>query len=232
METEDRNNATRCVFAWSGGKDSSMALARMLADPSFEVVGLVTAVTRDYDRVSIHGVRRTILLEQAVALALPIVEAELDAGTPNAGYEAAWRSAMRRARESFGDFSAVVYGDINLEDVRSYRTKLAEQDGLTPLFPLWGESTSDLAESFIQAGFEAWLTCVDTTQIPAHFAGRLFDHSLLSELPRTTDPCGENGEFHTCVVDGPIMAHRIAVKLGERTHRDNRFEYCDLIPGS
>lgn len=219
-----------------------MALAALRADPAVEVVGLVTTTTSTYDRISIHGVRRTILHAQSHALGLPVIEARIEPRADNATYEASWSAAITTAREELGTLGrrsgvegahgihGVAYGDLFLEDVRSFREGQARRLGYTPHFPLWGQDTGVLARRFIEQGYEAYLTCVDTTQLDASFAGRRFDAALLADLPSTVDPCGERGEFHTCVVDGPAFSSPVLVRLGERLLRDGRFEYCDLVP--
>jgi uncharacterized protein (TIGR00290 family) len=222
---------TPIVLAWSGGKDSTMALAALLADPMFRVVGLLTTVTPAYDRVSIHGVRRSILHAQGRALGLPVFEAALQPQSSNEAYERAWAAALEMARAALGPVRHIAYGDLFLEDVRAFREAQAVECGMTPVFPIWGEPTHELARRFIDAGYEAYLTCVDTTQLDAAFAGRRYDRRLLADLPPEVDPCGERGEFHTCVVHGPLFAEPMAVRVGERVRRDGRFEYCDLIPG-
>lgn len=218
------------LLAWSGGKDSSLALATLTADPGMQLVGLLTSVTPAYDRISIHGVRRAILYAQADSLGLPVFEAELAPGSSNEAYEAAWAAALTRARGQVGPVQHVAYGDLFLEDVRSFREAQSLRLDYTPLFPLWGLDTGKLAREFIAAGYEAYLTCVDTSQLGPDFAGRRFDASLLSDLPASVDPCGERGEFHTCVLGGPIFRIPIRAIPGERLRRDERFEYCDLIP--
>jgi uncharacterized protein (TIGR00290 family) len=221
----------RVLLAWSGGKDSSLALQALRADPAVEVVGLLTTVTPAYDRIAIHGVRRSILRAQGSSLGLPIVEAELAPGASNDDYIAAFGGALDAARQRFGGLDSVGYGDLFLEDVRAFRQQLAVRLGHGLRFPIWGFDTADLARRFINEGFQAYLSCVDTTQLDAAFAGRRFDHALLAELPSSCDPCGEKGEFHTCVVNGPIFSAPIHVTLGERILRDGRFQYCDLIDG-
>ncbi|MEO8448568.1 MAG: ATP-binding protein [Gemmatimonadota bacterium] len=218
------------LLAWSGGKDSSLALAALRADSSVRVVGLLTTVAPAYDRVSIHGVRRSILHAQAAALDVPVFEASLTPSSSNAQYDAAWATALSHAQAAVGPVVRIAYGDLFLEDVRRFREEQAIRLGYTPVFPLWGENTSALARRFIRAGYEAYLTCVDTTQLDASFAGRRFDDQLLVDLPPEVDPCGERGEFHTCVVAGPLFRRRIEVTVGARVRRDERFEYCDLVP--
>ncbi len=217
------------LLAWSGGKDSTMALAELAADPAVRVLGLLTTVSPAHDRISIHGVRRSILHAQARALELPVFEATLSPRSGNDDYDVAWKAALKQAQEALGPVRHIAYGDLFLEDVRSFREEQALRLDYAPLFPLWGQETSGLARHFIADGYEAYLTCVDTTQLAPAFAGRRFDTALLAELPATADPCGERGEFHTCVVAGPLFRQAIRVTIGDRVHRDDRFEYCDLM---
>lgn len=220
--------STPTLLAWSGGKDSALALAALRADPAVTVVGLLTTVTAGYDRISIHGVRRSILQAQAHTLNLPVFESVLQPTSSNAAYEHAWKGALATAREVLGPVRTVAYGDLFLEDVRQFRVDLGTRLDYDVRFPLWGRNTHALARQFISDGFDAYLTCVDSTQLSVEFAGRRFDMSLLADLPPTVDPCGENGEFHTCVVAAPIFRDAIPVRVGERVMRDGRFEYCDL----
>jgi len=216
------------ALAWSGGKDSSLALAALQNDPAFEPVALVTTVTGDYDRISMHGVRRSILEAQVRELRLPLVEATIPPAASNAIYEEAFAAALNSLRLMHPDLRHLAFGDLFLTDVRAYRERLLNQLGWTPVFPLWGRDTGRLAREFINQGFRAILTCVDTTQLEPEFAGREFDSALLADLPDAVDPCGERGEFHTCVYDGPIFRQPLLLERGERVQRDNRFEYCDL----
>jgi uncharacterized protein (TIGR00290 family) len=218
----------RAVVAWSGGKDSALALATLQRDTSVAVVGLVTAVTPGFDRISIHGTRRSILHAQSERLGLPLFEARLETGADNAAYEAAWASTLRQVRHELGAVQAIVYGDLFLEDVRAYRERQCQELGIEPWFPLWGQPTTTLAADAIRLGYRAYLTCVDTTQLDASFAGRRFDAALLNDLPASVDPCGERGEFHTCVVNAPTFTTAIDVARGERVLRDGRFCYCDF----
>jgi len=218
------------ILSWSGGKDSSLALAALRADPLYEVVALLTSVTRGYDRVSIHGVRRELLDAQVAALGLPLVEIELQPKSSNSAYETAFAEALDRLRIQFPTATTIAYGDLFLEDVREYRERVLSNTGFTPLFPIWGRETRELAEAFVDAGFVAHLVCVDTHQLAARFAGRPFDRTLLAELPSTVDPCGERGELHTFVSAGPIFERPIAVATGDVVLRDDRFAFCDLLP--
>jgi len=235
MFTNDMAEATgqraeRVVLSWSGGKDSALALAALRADPRFEVVALLTTVTAGYDRISIHGVRRSLLERQIRALGLPLHEIELQPSSSNAQYEAALERALQGVRQQYPDVRRVAFGDLFLEDVRQYREARLPRLGFECVFPIWGRSTTELAEEFIDAGFEARLVCVDTTQLDGSFAGRAFDRALLAELPPGVDRCGERGEFHTFVAAGPIFTAPVAYALGERVLRDGRFMYCDLLP--
>jgi uncharacterized protein (TIGR00290 family) len=221
---------TDVLLAWSGGKDSTLALARLRADPSMCVRALVTTVTAEYDRISIHGVRRELLERQAAAVGLPLVCARLAAASSNAAYETAWAAALDECALRFDGAVHVAYGDLFLEEVRAYREAQLQAIGRTPLYPVWGVNTERLAREFIDAGYRAVLTCVDTTQLDAKFAGREFDAALLAELPVGVDPCGERGEFHTFVYAGPHMIAPVPVVTGECVLRDGRFQYCDILP--
>jgi len=216
------------ALAWSGGKDSSLALAALRADPAVELISLLTTVTGDYERISIHGVRRTILEAQVSALGLPLIESSIPAAASNDLYEDAFAAALETLRRERPDVSHLAFGDLFLADVRAYRERLLARLGWTPVFPLWGRDTALLARQFVDQGYRAILTCVDTTQLAPEFSGREFDATLLAELPKTVDPCGERGEFHTCVYDGPIFQRPLRLERGERVRRDERFEYCDL----
>lgn len=216
------------VLSWSGGKDSALALDALSRDPSVEVVGLLTSVTRSYDRISVHGVRRTMLEAQVERLGLPLFEIPLDPGCTNDAYGAAFHTALGEIRRERPDATRIAFGDLFLEDVRGYRERLLARTGFEPMFPLWGLDTATLARRFIADGFSARLVCVDTTQLDAGFAGRLFDHQLLADLPVTTDPCGERGEFHTFVSDGPPFSGAIPYRVGETVLREDRFMFCDI----
>jgi uncharacterized protein (TIGR00290 family) len=192
------------------------------------VVSLLTTVTRDYDRISIHGVRRTILEAQVSAIGLPLIESSIPAAASNDLYEDAFASALEMMRRQHSDLSHLAFGDLFLADVRAYRERLLDWLGWTPVFPLWGKDTALLARQFVEQGYRAILTCVDTTQLAGEFAGREFDAALLDDLPAAVDPCGERGEFHTCVYDGPIFRQPLRLVRGDRVRRDERFEYCDL----
>jgi uncharacterized protein (TIGR00290 family) len=220
------------AVSWSGGKDSGLALAALRADPRVEVVALLTSVTRGYERVSIHGVRRALLEAQARALGVALHEVALEPACSNQAYEAAFRLGVEGLRAAHPALRRIAFGDLFLEDVRAYRERLLASLGMEPLFPLWGLDTRALAERFVADGYRARLVCVDTTQLAAEFAGRAFDAALLAELPASVDPCGERGEFHTFVSDGPMFDRPVPYVTGPVVLRDARFAYCDLLaPG-
>jgi uncharacterized protein (TIGR00290 family) len=175
-----------------------------------------------------HGIRRSVLDAQVAALELPLVEASIPASASNSIYEQALGSALAQLGGRYPDLRHLAFGDLFLEDVRAYRERVLSPLGWTPLFPLWGQDTAALARDFVALGYRAILTCVDTEQLAAEYAGREFDGALLSDLPAAVDPCGERGEFHTCVYAGPIFRHSLVLESGERVRRDGRFEYCDV----
>jgi uncharacterized protein (TIGR00290 family) len=216
------------ALAWSGGKDSTLALAALQADPGVEVVALVTTITQDFDRISIHGVRRAILEAQVRSIGLPLLESVIPAAASNAVYESALAETLADLRRQRPDVNRLAFGDLFLSDVRAYREELLSRLGWTPVFPLWAQDTAALARRFVASGYRAVLTCVDTTQLDPGFVGREFDATLLADMPIEVDPCGERGEFHTCVYDGPIFSEPLALQSGERIRRDGRFEYCDF----
>lgn len=216
------------ALSWSGGKDSLMALARLREDPSVEVVALLTAVTAGYDRISIHGVRRTILDAQVAALGIPLETIDLSPGTDNAGYEQAFAAGLARLRSRWPTLDTLAFGDLFLEDVRAYREALVGRLGWRTRYPVWGIDTTTLVRDFIRRGFRAVLTCVDTTQLGARYAGCELDAALLEELPPSVDPAGERGEYHSLVYAGPLFDAPLALVRGESVLREGRFQYCDF----
>ncbi|HYW31860.1 MAG TPA: hypothetical protein VE869_10170 [Gemmatimonas sp.] len=220
---------TPVVMSWSGGKDSSLALAALQAGDQFNVVALLTSITQEYDRVSIHGVRRALLEAQARVLRLPLFEVALQPMSSNEAYEAAFAEGVAAVMRAFPDVRHMAFGDLFLADVRAYREQQIGALGLSGVFPLWGRNTAELAEQFVRDGYVAHLVCVDTTQLDASFCGRVYDDALLVDLPSDVDPCGENGEFHTFVSAAPIFGTPVHVQTGEVVLRDGRFAYCDLL---
>jgi uncharacterized protein (TIGR00290 family) len=221
--------STPILLAWSGGKDSMLALERLLGDARWRIVGLVTTVTAEYDRIAIHGVRRSILHRQGIALALPIFEAEIPPRASNEVYESAFAGALARARRLEPTLDDIAFGDLFLADVRAYREALLGRLGWRGVYPLWAQDTAELARHFIARGYHAILSCVDTQQLAAAFCGRDYDAALLQDLPTSCDPCGENGEFHTCVYAGPLFEASIGLRRGDSVLREDRFQYVDLV---
>ena len=217
----------KVIVAWSGGKDSALALYEILKSDSYDVLELLTTVTKDYDRISIHGVRRVLLEQQAKALRIPLEEMFIMKGASDAEYEGELLKTLKRHRDN--GVLSVVFGDIFLEDVRKYREQILAKAGMNGIFPLWKKGTKELALKFINRGFKAIITSVDSNVLGKDFAGREYDEKFLSDLPANVDSCGENGEFHSFVYDGPIFCERIGFKKGEIVLRDNRFYYCDLL---
>lgn len=216
---------TRAWMSWSSGKDSSAALAAVRADPGFEVVGLLCTVNAAADRVAMHAVRRSLLAVQAERLGLPLHTVEIPSPCPNETYEQAMAAAMAAAA---GDgVGAVVFGDLFLADVRAYRERSLAGGPIRAHFPLWDRPTGKLAREMVSGGVRAVLTCVDLTKLPASFAGRAFDAQLIADLPPGVDPCGERGEFHTFVWDGPGFSAPIDVVTGEVVERAG-FAFCDV----
>jgi uncharacterized protein (TIGR00290 family) len=222
----------RVLLSWSGGKDSAWALHLLQQQPEYEVVGLLTTINSHFARVAMHGFRQNLLEQQAEAAGLPLWPVPLPWPCSNEQYEAAMAAACARAVSQRID--AIAFGDLFLEDIRAYRETRLAGTGLEPLFPCWQIPTDQLAREMIASGLRAHLVCVDPRQLDPRFAGRLFDQDLLNDLPATVDPCGERGEFHTFVSDGPMFARggrsrSIEVRRGDVIERDG-FVYADLLP--
>jgi uncharacterized protein (TIGR00290 family) len=214
-------------LAWSSGKDSAWSLRKVRQSGECEIVALVTTVNCTHKRVAMHAVRESLLEAQAAAAGLPLVKVPIPSPCPNEVYEQAMGEAMARAR-SEGVWH-VVFGDLFLEDIRAYREKQLSSCGMTPVFPLWLQDTRRLAEEMLAGGLSAYLTCVDPRKLGREFAGRRFDASLLADLPKQVDPCGENGEFHTFACAGPMFRENISVAVGEIVERDG-FVFADILP--
>jgi uncharacterized protein (TIGR00290 family) len=216
----------KALISWSSGKDSAYALHAVRRAGEFDVVGALTTVTEVFGRVSIHGVRQEILLAQCAAAGLPPRIVPIPFPCPNEVYETRMGAAIAAAAQD--GITHIIFGDLFLRDIRTYREQKLAGTGVTPVFPLWELPTLPLAQAMIADGFEAYLATVDLSKLPAEFAGRKFDRRLLADLPDGIDPCGENGEFHTCVLAAPIFTHRLAIATGERVVRDG-YVYCDLV---
>ena len=216
----------KILLAWSSGKDSAWALHVLRQQAQYEIAGLITTINSAFDRVAMHSTRRALVEMQAEAAGLPLIAAPIPWPCSNAEYEAAMKRVCDQALAQ--GISAIAFGDLFLEDVRAYRERQLQDTGLEPLFPIWGQPTKELAQEMIGAGLRAKLVCIDPKQLPASFAGREFDQSLLNDLPAAADPCGENGEFHSFVYAGPMFDRAIAIRKGEIVERDG-FWFCDVL---
>jgi uncharacterized protein (TIGR00290 family) len=218
----------KVLLSWSGGKDAALALHELQDSEEYEISALLTTVTEEYDRISMHGVRRILLERQAKSLSLPLEIVLISKDTSDEEYGRKMQEVLEKHATT--GVSAVAFGDIFLEDVRRYREDNLSKVGMEGVFPLWDRDSTELAHRFIELGFEAVITCVDSHFLDGAFVGRAFDAGFLFDLPPDVDPCGENGEFHTFVHDGPVFHRRIMHKKGEIALRDKRFYYCDLMP--
>ena len=214
------------ALAWSGGKDSALALAALRRE-RIEVAALITTFTTDYDRVSMHGVRRSLLRDQAAAVGVALVEVDIPAACSDDVYADRMEAALRGP--PLAALQAVASGDLYLEDVRAYREERLRRVGKRAIFPIWGLDTTTLAHTFLDSGFEAHVVCVDTRRLDASFVGRSYDAAFLEALPSGVDPCGENGEFHTFVHAGPCFERRLACRVGDHVVRGD-FAFADLVP--
>ena len=219
----------KVLLCWSGGKDSAMALYETQKDHQYEIVSLLTTITEGYERVSLHGVRRTLIEQQAQSLGLPLKEVFIPSNCSNQEYESKMRATLTRFKQV--GVTLVAFGDVFLEEVRKYREDNLSRLDLTGLFPLWGRDSTELTGSFISLGFQAITTCVDAKALDQRFVGRILDSDFLADLPANVDPAGENGEFHSFVFDGPIFREGIPYELGDKVLRDSLC-FCDLLPVS
>jgi uncharacterized protein (TIGR00290 family) len=217
----------KVILAWSGGKDSAISLYESQRSGKYEIVSLLTTINKDYDRVSMHGVRRVLVEQQASSLGLPIKEVFVPKDCSNEEYEVRMAEVLTRFKQD--GITQVVFGDIFLGWIKEYRENNLAKLGMKGVFPIWGRNTAELTRKFIALGFQAVITCVDTKMLAARFLGRIFDSQFLAELPADVDPCGENGEFHSFVFAGPNFKKRIDYALGERVQRDS-FYFRDLLP--
>jgi uncharacterized protein (TIGR00290 family) len=214
------------VISWSGGKDSMLALHDIRASGQFDVVAALTTVSKEYERICMHGVRRALLLRQTEALGLPLEEIVLPNNPSNSDYEAGLGAALERWKAK--GVRRVVFGDIFLVDLKEYRDKYLAKRGMEGIYPLWLKDSRALIKKFQSLGYETLLVCVDTKVLSGNFAGRLLDDALVADLPAGVDACGENGEFHTFVWKGPLFREPLKIRLGERVQR-GQFMYCDVM---
>ena len=215
------------LMSWSGGKDSCFALHDILRGHDYRVAALLTTVTRDYDRISIHGVRRELLERQAASLGLPLHQVSISKDASNEEYETRMGEALSVYYRQ--GINSIVFGDLFLEDIRAYREAFLARHNMKGLFPIWKRDTTCFIKEFIELGFKAVVTCVDSSVLDKSFAGRMIDEDFITSLPPGVDPCGENGEFHSFVFDGPIFKEAIAFSTGETVLRRS-FWFCDLQP--
>jgi len=218
------------LLSWSGGKDCAMALYEFKKAKIYKVKALLTTVTQSYDRISMHGVRRTLLEKQAESLGLPLEIVFISNKVTNEEYEQNMAEVLKKHQKN--GVHKVAFGDIYLDDLRKYRQEKLSAVNMEAVFPIWKRETKELAQSLCTLGFKSIITCVDTKVLNKKYVGKIIDKEFISELPSSIDSCGENGEYHSFVFDGPIFRERINFELGEKVLRDNRFYYCDLIPNN
>jgi uncharacterized protein (TIGR00290 family) len=221
-----RPTPPRLALSWSGGKDSALVL-RTLRDDGVEVAALLTTVTEEYERVSMHGVRCELVRTQAEALGLKLVEVRIPPHCPNEVYEECMGRAL--AEPPLERVEAIAFGDLFLADVRAYREERLAAVGKRAVFPLWGSETPALAQAFVGDGFRARVVCLDPRSMAREAAGAAYDAAFLAGLADAVDPCGENGEFHTFVYDGPLFDRPVPIVIGKVVERDG-FVFCDLVP--
>jgi uncharacterized protein (TIGR00290 family) len=222
------NSRKKIIVSWSGGKDSALALYNIVKDEKFEVSALLTVITEDYDRVSMHGIRRIMLEKQVEYLGYFLEKIFVPKNASDKDYKSQMVSTLQKYL--LHGVRSIIFGDIFLEDVKKYREENLSKIDMTALFPLWKKDTFQLAKEFIKLGFKSVITCVDSKSLSKNFVGRVFDKKFLSALPSNVDPMGENGEFHSYVFDGPLFKRRVKFELGDIVLRDGRFYFCDLIP--
>ena len=217
----------KTLLSWSSGKDAAWALVQLKKDPTIEVAGLFCTINKTFDRVAMHGSRVELLKEQADQAGLPLDLIEIPYPCTDEQYEEQMRLFVDRAKKNQVDCFA--FGDLYLEDIRSYRVEKLDGCGIEPIFPLWGIPTKELSREMVRSGLRAVTVCIDPKQTPAELIAREYDNEFLDSLPETMDPCGENGEFHTFVFDGPMFKEKIEIRMGEVVHRDG-FTFADVLP--
>jgi uncharacterized protein (TIGR00290 family) len=218
----------KILLSWSSGKDSALALYEIKNNTKYEISSLLTTLTIDYNRISMHGVRNELLERQACALGLSLEKIFIPKNISNDEYDLVIKKTLNKFRRM--GISSVAFGDVHLIDIRKCREKNLEKIGMKGIFPLWKRNSLDLANRFIELGFKSIITCVDSKTFDPNFLGRDFDEKFLSEIPSSVDPIGENGEFHSFVYEGPIFKEKISFKVGKIVIKNKRFYYIDLLP--
>ncbi|MHC4124024.1 MAG: Dph6-related ATP pyrophosphatase [Planctomycetota bacterium] len=218
----------KVLFSWSGGKESALALHKCFNSGKYEIVALLTISTKNNRRTTMHGIRENLLDLQVKALGIALEKVLISEKCNNDEYESKMFKVLKKYQSQ--GVKGVIFGDIFLDDLKKYREEKMSRLAMKAIFPLWKKRTAELAGEFINSGFKAIITSVDTDLIDKKFIGRYFDKQLLNELPSTADPCGENGEFHCFVYDGPVFQNSILYKKGKTFIKDKRFYYCDLVP--
>jgi uncharacterized protein (TIGR00290 family) len=222
-----KDDMEKIILAWSGGKDCAMSLYELHRSKEYEVVGLLTTVTRDYDRISMHGVRRMLLEQQAESVGVPLRKILIPVNCTNEIYEQLMAEEMERLKRE--GITTVAFGDIFLQDLKDYRERNLAKVGMKGVFPIWQRDSRELVESFIKLGFKAIVSTCDPKKISSEFCGRVIDNGFITALPQNVDPAGENGEFHSFAFDGPIFKQPVRFTVGEKVLRDG-FWFCDLVP--
>ncbi|NJD57330.1 MAG: diphthine--ammonia ligase [Nitrospirae bacterium] len=218
----------KVLFAWSSGKDSARAFFELKQDERYEIAGLMTTVTEGYERISMHGVRLALVEQQAEAMGMPLDKVYIPKESSNESYETAMKDCLSSHKAQ--GVSAVAFGDLFLEDLKTYREKKLAEAGMKAVFPLWKRDTQELARSFVRLGFKAIVTCVDSQVLDGSFSGRFYDERFLEDLPASVDPCGENGEFHTFVYEAPAFNRPVLFERGGIVIREDRFYFCEIVP--
>ena len=219
--------AEKILVSWSSGKDSALAVHSLRQNKELEIVALLTTITRDYDRISMHGVKRSLLEKQVASIGIPLKVITISKDCSNEEWEEKIEEVLSRYK--ILGVTSMAFGDIFLEDLKKYREANLAKIGIKAIFPLWKQKSYILAKKFIDLKFKAIITCVDSRKLDGKFCGREYDAAFIAELPKAVDPCGENGEFHTFVYAGPIFKEEIPFIKGEIVLRDNQFYFCDLV---
>lgn len=222
-----KHEKPKVLFSWSGGKDSALALHKILEKDEYEIVSLITTITEGYNRISMHGISVYLLEEQAKSIGIPLFKIEIPENCSDEDYDIIMVRMLNHFQEQ--GISSVVFGDIYLVDVKNYRISQLSRVGMQAIFPLWGINTNEITNEFIKKGFQSIICCIDTRAIDPKFSGRIYDHSFLNDLPITCDPCGENGEFHSFVFDGPIFSKKIEIKTGVKLLRNDYFFFTKIL---